>query len=266
MPVTVIHWFSSPHSDFTPGGAVEISNSPLVTVDSCCFTNNTSQGIGTTPYSGNSGALAVGYSNTELPDRLLGQTPQIVIMNSRFVKNSALAMGKFQYTTAQVLSRRVYNQRGGGIAVYFGTPNYNGTVLIYQCVLDGNTANSAGGGVYMYLTGENNSHTVDIHRSDISRNIGPDGGGIELTFDTSVSFETPNRITINDSTFEENRGKYGGGCKFIQVNSQGNLNSITIKNSSFSGNVAQVGSALYFQSRYVVTDIAAAKRIFVEDW
>lgn len=257
--------FLHTYSNFYPGGAVEVSNSPLVTVESCLFTNNTSEGIGRNPYSGNSGALAIGY-DTQMPSGMRGTTPQIYIVDSMFLNNSALAAAEFKLTVAQVLAKGVYNQRGGGIAVYFGTPNYNGNVSIDDCVLDGNIAESAGGGIYMYLTGDNNSHTVSIRRSDISHNYAPDGGGVEITFDTALSFKSPNHIYIDGSNMTGNMGRYGGAAKFIQVSSQGNFNYINVKNCNLSLNMADVGSGLYFQSRYVVTNIATQNRTFVDDW
>ena len=177
-------------------------------VESCTFTNNTSQGIGQTPYSGNAGGIAVGYSDTQFPARLQECTPQINISRSQFEKNRALAGDGFQYSVAEIISKRVYNQRGGGIACYLGTPNSSTKITIDQCVIAGNVASSAGGGLYVFLTGENNTHQVNITRTEFIRNNAPDGGGLEITFDTDVSVERPNWIFITDCNFTGNvKGK-----------------------------------------------------------
>ncbi len=235
-------------------------------VENCLFTNNTSEGIGTNAYSGNSGALAVGYNDTQLPDRVLEWSPRLTIVDTKFLNNSARAAAEFKLTVAQVLKDHVYNQRGGAIAVYYGAPNYSGIVSIVHCELVGNSADSAGGAVYMYLTGENNSHIVNITGSEVSQNYASDGGGVEITFDTSISYISPNQIYIDGTNFTGNRGVYGGAIKFIQVSSQGNFNALMVKDSMFSGNMATVGSALYFQSRYVVSKVATQNRTFVDNW
>ena len=253
-------------SDFSHAGAVEMFNCPNVSVEHSNFTNNTSDGIGQTPYSGNAGALAIGYNNIDLPPDLLAISPSISIVNVSFVRNRALAVEGFKYSVGQVLLTKLYNQRGGGLACYLGTPNYSVKVLLDGCTVMENHADSAGGGVYMYLTGANNSHTVDILNTKFQKNDAPDGGGLEITYDTEDSRDNPNNVYLKACDFTGNNGHFGGGFKNIQLNSQGNMNNVSIVECNFSSNTATVGAALYLQSSYTIVNVAMMMRITLENW
>lgn len=254
------------YREFLPAGAIEIFNCPMVSVQHSRFTNNTSWGIATTPYSGNAGALAIGYNDTHLPDRLSRLAPEISLVNVSFVRNSAEAIDDFRYTTSQVLQRRVYNQRGGGLACYLGAPSYSVVVTLDWCTFEENLADSAGGGVYMYLTGDKNFHMVNITNTKFQGNDAPDGGGLEITYDTADSIKTPNIVHLENCSFINNRGNFGGGIKNIQLNSLGNMNNLSVVRSNFSNNVAPVGAALYLQSRYAIVNTSMKVRIALRDW
>ena len=240
-----------------------------MTVSNCTFTNNTSLGIGMNRYSGNAGAVSIGYDDTPRPDRLKNILPFIRFIGSIFRENNSTGAEGFQYDAAQVLSRRIYNQRGGGIACYFGASNYPADVEISGCTFERNSVRDSGGGVYMFLTGEDNRHSVKVRGCDIIGNNASVGGGLEFTFDTSLSnLSQPilNHVVIEDCNFIQNSGRYGGGYSHIQVNTRENLNNLTISNCSVVDNDAPVGSALYLQYLFSVSHEVLKKMIFVQDW
>ncbi len=253
-------------SNFHPAGALEILNSPTVIAKGCRFTNNTSFGIGMTSYSGNAGGIAIGFNNTNLP--ILDDTERIAISiyQSVFVKNSASVIPEFNRSTGEVLATRIYNQRGGGVALYFGTAGLSADVSIDGCDFEENVADSAGGGVYMYLTGEGNAHAVNITDTNFMLNTAVDGGGLEISFDTAISVREPNDIHIANCKFLRNKGNFGGGFKSIQLNSHGNQNKVKLVNCEFTENDAPVGSGIYFQSRFTIITVAMETRIVLRDW
>ena len=253
-------------SNFYPGGAVEISNCPQVIVSGCRFTNNTSLGIGVERYSGNAGAIAVGYNDRPRPEHLQSKPPMILISESTFENNNATTAEAFQYDISEVLSRQLYNQRGGSIACYFGTPSYSATVNVTRSTIRDSFARDSGGGVYMFLAGDDNTHTVNIWKTDFINNEALDGGGLEITQSTPISLRRPSRVTVSGCNFVKNVGKFGGGFKSIQLDTNGNMNFITVRNTSFSENKALVGSGLYLQSLYAIDTVKLEKRIIVEDW
>lgn len=235
-------------------------------VRSCRFTNNTSLGIGIERYSGNAGAVAIGYNDWPRPEHLRDNLPMILISGSTFEKNNATASEAFQYDVSQVLSQQLYNQRGGSIAFYFGTPSYNATVDIFDSTVRDSFARDSGGGVYMFLAGDDNSHTINIRNTDFIGNEAKDGGGLEITQATPASLTMPNKVTVSNCNFVKNVGNFGGGFKSIQLDTHGNMNFVTVRNSSFSKNRAPVGSGLYLQSLYAIDTVKLEKRITVEDW
>ena len=239
-------------------------------MSNCTFTNNTSLGIGTERYSGNAGAVAIGYDDKPMPEHLQSLVPTIRVTRSIFIDNNSTAVEKrLQYNNGQVLGSRVYNQRGGGIACYFGASNYPADVEIRHCTFEGNYVRDSGGAVYMFLSGQDNGHIVKIQQCDFMSNAASEGGGIELTFATTVGASSPVRLThaiVENATFIRNRGRYGGGCSLIQFNTRENLNNITVKNCIFIENVAPVGSALYLPFVYTVNRASFKKLVFVEDW
>ena len=250
---------------------MEISNSPQVFVSNCTFTNNTSLGIGTERYSGNAGAVAIGYDDRPKPEHLQNMPPVIRIIGSAFKDNNSTAVeARYQYDAGQVLGQRIYNQRGGGVACYFGASNYSADVEINGCTFEGNHVRDSGGAVYMFLSGQDNGHSVKIQECDLGNNIASVGGGIELTFDTTIANNMSpvklNHAIIENSNFIGNMGRYGGGYSLIQINTRENLNNVTIKNCTFIENMAPVGSALYLQYVYTVNRASLKKMIFVEDW
>lgn len=243
-----------------------MSNCPLITVNRCTFTNGTSLGIGTQQYSGNSGGLAIGYNDQPLPPHVQATTPVINITRSSFTYNKAKATERFVHTVSDVISKRVYNERGGAIAVYMGASNYSVDITVNDCTFEENYAQNSGGGIYMFLTGASNAHRVTITETRFIRDKARDGGGLEITFSSPDSVSNPNVVLIRNCNFTENTGTFGGGFKGIQLDTRGNLNKIDILNSTFSANKAPVGAALYLQSLFTLSPIPTEKRINVESW
>jgi len=141
-------WFSS----FTQS-AVEIYDTPFVTVTNCSFTNNTSFGVGTVRNSGNAGALSIRFNET-FPNTT---QPQIRIQDSRFENNIANISGECTLETA-VLSSKVYTQRGGGLAGYFAAAGLEINFEVERCVFESNRAQDSGGAVYINLSGVNGAY------------------------------------------------------------------------------------------------------------
>ena len=249
---------------------MDISNSPQVVVNNCTFTNNTSLGIGTRRFSGNAGAVAIGYDDGPKPDNLQNIPPLIRITGSTFTDNNSSAAEGFRYDPATVLTQRIYNQRGAGVACYLGASNYSADIEISSCTFDRNHVEDSGGAVYMFLTGQNNGHSVRIQQCKFFNNTARVGGGVELTFDTSFADVAPqlllNQVLFEDCNFTRNTGRYGGGYSHIQLNTQENLNNLTIKTCTFIENTAPVGSAAYLQYVFTVNHVLLKKMIFVEDW
>ena len=235
---------------------------------SCIFSNNTSLGIANRTYSGNAGGMAIGYDenfNNE-PDY---HPYNIMIIYSIFECNQADANGSadFEREASLLLRQRIFKQRGGGIALYFGTKNTSVHVEILQSSFIGNYAKSAGGGLYILLEGEN--HTITIHDCNFTSNSAYVGAGIEIAYNTDTydSFSAteilPHTAILTDSIFIRNNGEYGGAVSNSQL---GYLNILTVKNCTFMENSGSVGAAIYLQLFSSVLSFSPERKIVIEDW
>ena len=223
--------------------------------------NAVSEGLDKRKFSGNAGGIAIGYS-----DPMLGHLreiyPKINITNCIFSNNTANTSDVV--TFLDVVRLRIFNQRGGGIAFYFGADNYSGVISIKDCLFNSNVANDSGGGIYMFLLSE--AHNISITNTNFIDNKARDGGGLEITHDNRESFTHPNSIRITACNFSRNEGNFGGGYKNIQLSSKSNLNRLSIEGSIFEDNEAAVGAGVYLQGVQPVDNIAVLKRIILEDW
>lgn len=227
--------------------------------------NGTSQGYKNESFSGNAGGIAIGYSQAY---RHQGSTyaPKVTISGCLFSNNSARARGEYRFSVLEVLSRKVYNQRGGALAFYFGTENYSSIVRIEDSQFDDNEAEDSGGGVYMFLGGVKSAHNVSISNTGFARNRAQDGGGLEITHSNADSVSNPNSIQVTNCTFDGNWGNFGGGYKNIQLNDLSNANYLQVERTIFRNNVANVGAGIYMQAVVTVVKSTLERRITMEDW
>lgn len=214
-------------------------------------------------FSGNAGGVAIGY---EYPGNLQNVTPDILISGCTFENNTANATEDRRLTVLAVLSMRIYNQRGGGMAFYFGAESYNAAIRIEDSQFINNTAQDSGGGVYMFLDGPQSFHTVDIYNTNFTGNRAMDGGGLEITHSNPDSSQNPNLISVTKCNFDGNQGKFGGGYKNIQLNDVANSNHLYMRDCTFDGNEASVGAGIYLQSVVTIEKTTLLKRIVMEDW
>lgn len=242
---------------------MEIYDTPSVTVTNCMFTNNTSNGIGNIRNSGNAGALSIGFNETFNT----ASSPQILIQDSTFVNNTATIIGNCR-SVSTVLFSKIYSQRGGAVAGYFAAAGLQLEITIQGCSFTNNTAKDSGGGVYINLSGGDGASTsVTFTNNRFVGNCAVDGGAIETTFDSPESVMHPSHLVVENCTFEENEGQFGGAIKAVQINAQGNLNHVRVERCNFTENMADVGAAMHLQSLaaelFVHMDM---DRIVVEDW
>lgn len=222
-------------------------------------------GYKTEQFSGNSGGVSVGYSKVyQIQDDVY--YPQITLSRCRFEFNSALATGEYRFTVLEVLSNKTYNQRGGGVAFYFGTSNYSGVLNIEGCTFRNNMADDSGGGAYVYLGGVNSTHEVTVSDTEFTGNEAKDGGGLEITHANPNSLDAPNSIVVTNCTFDGNCGNFGGGYKNIQLDDLSNSNSLLVKDTRFVNNEANVGAGIYLQAVVTVVKTTLKRRIELEDW
>ena len=191
-------------------------------VSHCTFSNNTNLGFGNVPYRGNAGGIAIGYDNNNEPN----YHPNITIIDSIIEYNQANSSINFASEASRLLRQRIFKQRGGGIAFYFGTGSSRASVEIYRSSFVNNSAKSAAGGLYISLEGETNSHVIKICNCTFTSNSAYIGAAMGVfynrgTNDSLQSAENltilPHKIDLTDCVFIGNNGEYGGALSNIQI-------------------------------------------------
>ncbi|MBN2023349.1 MAG: right-handed parallel beta-helix repeat-containing protein, partial [Pirellulales bacterium] len=152
------------------------------------------------------------------------------------------------------------NEAGYGGGVY----GYAATIVVGESIVSGNTATTSGGGIRAY------AGSVTVTDSDILDNNGGDYGGgicgwnstavISVTGSTISGNTAQNgagiygyQIAVSDSTVSENVGTWGGG---IRINLSGGLGTLTVENSTITGNTASGGGGILIApgATAIVTD------------
>jgi hypothetical protein len=208
--------------DAIPGEGGAIFNAGNLTITNSTVHNNTA-----------------GHGGGVFNDRTMNVT------NSVLYGNRALGRGNNLYDSA--LGGGIANDNGsvtisestirdnqamredGGRGDGGGLSNLGGTVLFMDSVISGNEANGRGGGVYTQNAPYGNNATLIITNSIVSGNSTLEGGGVFNGY-RSVA-------RINTSTLEANRANRAGGLF--------NDGSLTIRNSTITGNQAVVGDGRY---------------------
>ena len=185
------------------------------------------------------GGLIINYHETELKvDR-----SSLTIYDSKFLYNShcgTSTLSEFFYSYTQSLFHSFTQYEvggGGGLSLFFVQQTYRVIVNIDSCLFLNNTA-SVGGAIYIALFVGVSNNTVNISDSVFHKN------GLDLTVDSNNEiFNTRGQgISIGkDIAFPLSR----------KLPLPNGANVFTIKNSTFTENIAVSAPAFLLYSRYI---------------
>ena len=184
------------------------------------FTNNTSHGNhADLPFRINAGGLSYS-SHYDAPQSV---NASFRVKDCMFTNNSALQTA-VNLTTAEIIARKKYSGRGGGIGAALGA--IEGLYIsVENCTFTRNTANVLGGGLYIGTLSNATQHSYNIENCTFSENkANIVGGGLCLSLLFDEGTNTSNVVQVKDSTFMRNRAeKFGGGVcilrgKFTEIN------------------------------------------------
>ena len=131
--------------------------------------------------------------------------------------------------------------------------NFYGDLTITDSYIHGNTASDKGGGLLVNPTsGVPGTGIVTISRTEISNNNSSGGGG-------GVFLQNSESVTIGDSTFSGNVSGNGGGALYINVNAD----PVNITGSTFYANSAyyQGGAILSASANLTISNSTFAENI-----
>jgi hypothetical protein len=201
---------NSSFSFFTQG-AIDIYNSPSVSITSCDFFHNGPVYIiKTQEYKGHAGGLSVGYNYMDE----LSVHPSVSITGCTFFNNSAEVDESF--TTTQVLIERVFPGRGGALSLLINSITMV-TMNVTYCNFINDFASSFGGGVYTILDGLSN-HIITFQSCDFVDNLsGRHAGALQIGFGQNGNEDFSNRVVARDCRFLGNQAEYGGAVYVFYI-------------------------------------------------
>jgi predicted outer membrane repeat protein len=239
------------------GGAIYNDHAAL-TLNNCAVSGNSAPNAGGGVCSdGESGSATLTVNNSSfsgnstvslgggiLNDGSFGGSATLIVNNSSFSGNSALYLG-------------------GGI-LNFGELGGSATLMLDNSTFSGNSAANGGG---IYNDGLSGSAPLTLDNSTFSGNSAADAGG--SIYNYGLSGSAP--LTLNNSTFSSNSAMYGGAIGNVAavltlsnctvsgnsayyfgggIDNNAFLTSatLTLNSSTFSGNSASSGGAIYNNS------------------
>ena len=165
------------------------------------------------------------------------------ISNCVFVSNGALR----ESTLNNVIDdfNEIGFSRGGGVNAFF--QNHNDSMDIVDCTFTHNTA-VYGGAVYLFFKDSAQDVNVALSRSQFHNNTAFErGGGLAAGYIHGSQDNTLIQVFL--CNFTSNTAEYGGGSYLYANPMQGyntqHSSGITFTNTSWTGNTAMYGSAVY---------------------
>ena len=186
--------------------ALDIYNSPNISITGSTFVDNVGTGIVAIPFRGNTGAVAIGFNTiqTDIPH------PHFNVSHCNFTNNRATAENSFR-TTNRAFFSRVFTGRGGGLGIFINESLHNITGVISDNVFLNNYARLFGGGLYIVIFGERTQNFMLVERSIFDNNVARSGaGGLLMTFFSTGLLGAPHTTNVTDCSFSGNSGESGG--------------------------------------------------------
>ncbi len=189
------------------------------------------------------------------------QPTDIIIQNSRFLYNNASKNPP--NNTRPILLKA--SGHGGGVLIRLVGTN-SSSVVISDCVFEGNFAEVDGGAVYFSLSEYSNGNRIIFRNNSFSRNTVSiaSGGGISVN---SFNFTYNNNISVDRCNFTDNTADSGGAFSMALYNSNSSreADSLTFSSCRFLENSAMnEGTAVGLFSLVHVDQVGF--EVFFEDW
>lgn len=214
-------------------GALNIYNSPNVTVKNCSFYNNTSDGCFTnTPFRASAGGLSISYNTEELH----GINIDIFVSDCVFVNNSATSDLPLLYSINRLFTENLYSGRGGGMAIIFNvTSPINCTVS--DCVFVNNRAQSLSGGLYIVVGEARSDQTYSFRNNMFSGNSADLAGAFNFVILASRNKSTQVNTTVYNCTFQHSKANIAGAVVIYFYDGLADF-SVTFEECDFINNTA----------------------------
>ena len=196
-------------TEFTDA-VLDLYNCISINIDNSTFINNIGRGTVFLPLRGNTGAVSIGYHNSDNFDN--NTTPTISITDCCFENNDAAVKDDtFSTSTTAFLLNR-FTGRGGSIAFLMNLTVGDLNVNINRCMFKQNHAVSFGGAIYMLFSSRELYHMIIIEDCLFINNVADNGAGaVQVTFHRAeVLSGQPITAIIRNCNFTGNSAVIGG--------------------------------------------------------
>ena len=225
-------------------------------IEKCMFANNTGENGVTVgggvyiefPYCLPSNE-SCSINTTTVPERYT-MAGTFAISQSNFSYNEAI-LPKHQSRVFMVprLSDHVAFGRGGGLSIFFKGHTKHTSVTVISCHFLHNKAIFGGGAFVDFQDNCHNNSVMFAGCTFVSNNATQQGGGLRLNLEFIISgFRVSNnKLQVGGTQFISNTAIKSGGGMFVgatRENASSSTNSLVITYSSWTKNIAQVGSAI----------------------
>ena len=188
---------------------LDLYNCIHVNIDNCTFINNTGRGTVFLPLRGNTGAVSIGYYNS---DNFDNTTPTVSITDCHFINNDAAVEDDTFSTSSTAFLLNRFTGRGGSLAILMNLTAVDLNASINRCMFKQNHAVSFGGALYLLFSGRELHHMIIIEDCLFMNNFADNGAGaIQITFNRAeVLSGQPMTVIIHNCNFTGNSAVIGG--------------------------------------------------------
>ncbi|XP_065898161.1 uncharacterized protein [Dysidea avara] len=246
----------------------DLHNCLHITIANSTFIDNYGSGALLLPFRGNTGAVSIGYNNYNITN-----TAVVLITDSSFIANQARVKTEtFQDSTGAFLDGR-FTGRGGGLAILMNPSSGNLSINVRRCNFSDNYAVSFGGALYMILSANQQYYEVTIEDSlFINNRVDNGGGGIQLSYTSAQGLPGyPVTATIRNCSFIGNRAIIGSGSFFFILSPQKYSIAIFENCYYYQNEAVETGGAIlvsqfaFFEFQEILTSHRVINCFFIEN-
>ena len=243
---------------------IDIYNSDNIRIMDSNFSDNAGTGNVLLPLRGNTGAVAIGYYQSQQTNSNVN--PTILVDNCIFTDNRAIDYGESFCTSTLNVQSGIIVGRGGAIGLLVFELFCNVTAVIANSKFINNSASDYGGSIYTVFGGNGTHHKITVESCHFINNTGTlGGGGIQFTLYTTGRCTSPNTVIVNNCYFFQNQGGHGGAININLPQVEGNVVAIT--NSIFEINKASnFGGAIVLAAQTLFESMEGLQKFNISDW
>ena len=178
----------------------DIYNSDHIRIMDSNFSDNAGTGNVLLPFRGNTGAVAIGYHQSQ---RI---SLTVFLDNCIFTNNQAIVYRETFRTSSLGVQNGIFIGRGGAIGLLVYESFYNVTAVVANSIFINNFASDYGGSIFAAIGGEGTQHKITVENCQFINNAETLGGGsMQFALYSRAYHSFPNTVVIKIVTLVKRR-------------------------------------------------------------